>query len=73
MRSRISLIGVVQIYGSTLLLTHAGKISKEVAQQKANLEYENYKEQYINYQTPVERHFQEAIKDVKQIVKQRKK
>lgn len=55
------------------LLTHAGKISQEVAQKKANSEYEVYKKQYIDYQTPVERHFQEAIKDVKQIAKQRKK
>lgn len=52
------------------LLTHAGKISKEVAQKKANTEYEIYKKQYINYQTSVERHFAEAIKDVKQIAKQ---
>lgn len=52
------------------LLTHAGKISKEVAQKKANTQYEIYKKQYINYQTSVERHFAEAIKDVKQIAKQ---
>ena len=55
------------------LLTHAGKISKAQAEQKAKLEFAVYKKQYIDYQTPVERHFQEAIKDVKQIAKQRKK
>lgn len=57
----------------TELLTHAGKISKAQAEQKAKLEFAVYKKQYIDYQTPVERHFQEAIKDVKQIAKQRKK
>ena len=55
------------------ILTHAGKISQAQAKQKAQLEHAKYKQQYINYQTPVERHFQEAIKDVKQIAKQRKK
>lgn len=55
------------------LLTHAGKISKEVALKKAKSEYEVFKRNYLDYQTPVERHFQEAIKDVKQIAKQRKK
>ena len=55
------------------LLNHAGKISQAQAKQKAQLEHAIYKQQYINYQTPVERHFQEAIKDVKQIAKQRKK
>ena len=55
------------------LLTHAGKISMAQAEQKAKLEFAVYKKQYIDYQTPVERHFQEAIKDVKQIAKQRKK
>lgn len=55
------------------ILTHAGKISQAQAEQKAQLEHAKYKQQYINYQTPVERHFQEAIKDVKQIAKQRKK
>lgn len=55
------------------LLNHAGKISQAQAKQKAQLEHAIYKQQHINYQTPVERHFQEAIKDVKQIAKQRKK
>ena len=55
------------------LLNHAGKISQAQAKQKVQLEHAIYKQQYINYQTPVERHFQEAIKDVKQIAKQRKK
>lgn len=55
------------------LLTHAGKISQAQAKEKAQLEFTVYKKQYIDYQTPVERHFQEAIRDVKQIAKQRKK
>lgn len=52
------------------LLNHAGKISKDQAKQKAQLEYAVYKKQYVDYQTSVEQHFQEAIKDVQQIAKQ---
>lgn len=52
------------------LLTHAGKISQVQAKQKAQLEYAIYKKQYVDYQTSVEKHFEEAIKDVQQIAKQ---
>lgn len=52
------------------LLTHAGKISQAQAKQKAQLEYAIYQKEYIDYQTPVERHFEEAIKDVKQLARQ---
>lgn len=52
------------------LLDHAGKISHEAALKKAKAEHDIYKKQYVEYQTRVERHFAEAIKDVKQIAKQ---
>ena len=55
------------------ILDHYGKISHQQAENKAKKEYTVFKKQYIDYQTPVDRHFQEAIKDVKQIAKQRKK
>lgn len=55
------------------VLDHNGKISHQQAENKAKSEFAIYKQQYIDYQTPVDRHFEEAIKDVKQIAKQRKK
>ncbi|WP_374294668.1 virulence RhuM family protein [Acinetobacter sp.] len=51
------------------VLDHYGKISHQQAKIKAESEYQLYKQQYINYQTPVERHFEEAIKDVQKIAK----
>ena len=51
------------------VLDHYGKISHQQAETKAKQEFAIYKTQYIDYQTPVERHFEEAIKDVKQIAK----
>ena len=51
-------------------LDHYGKISHQQAENKAKSEYKIFKKNYIDYQTPVERHFAEAIKDVKQIDKQ---
>lgn len=51
-------------------LDHYGKISHQQAENKAKSEYKIFKKNYIDYQTPVERHFAEAIKDVKQIAKQ---
>lgn len=55
------------------VLAHNGKVSHLQAENKAKTEYKKFKEKYIDYQTPVERHFQEAIKDIKQIIKQKKK
>lgn len=52
------------------VLDHYGKISHQQAENKAKSEYALYKQQYIDYQTPVDRHFEEAIKDVEQIAKQ---
>jgi len=55
------------------LLTHAGKISNDVAMQKALKEYEKYRLDHLNDPTPVESHFLEAVQEVKQIEKQKEK
>jgi len=43
------------------LLTHAGKISHEVAEKKALAEFTKYKERTIGELTTVEKHFLESI------------
>ena len=44
------------------ILTHAGKISHEQAVQKAELELARYRVIGDNAPTPVDRHFDEALK-----------
>lgn len=55
------------------VLDHAGKVSQQQAEQKAKMEYQLFKDNYVNLQTPVERHFEQAIKDVKAIAKKQGK
>jgi hypothetical protein len=56
------------------LLDHAGKISHDQAAEKALMEYEKYRQLHLDDPTPVEKHFLEAINEVKQIeLKKRKK
>jgi len=43
------------------LLTHAGKISRELAEKKALAEFTKYKERTISELTAVEKHFIESI------------
>ena len=43
------------------LLTHAGKISAEVAKQKANEEYDKFHERTQHQLSPVEVHFLDAF------------
>ena len=45
------------------LLTHAGKISHEVAEKKALFEFSKYKTRMLNELTPIEKHFLESIED----------
>lgn len=45
------------------LLTHAGKISAELAKQKANAEYDKFKERTRNELSPVEIHFIENFEN----------
>ena len=55
------------------LLEHGGKISHEVALQKAHEEYEKFKIEQLNEPTEVEKHFIEAEKELKQIESGKKK
>ncbi|HDH00420.1 MAG TPA: hypothetical protein ENG80_01235 [Nitrospirae bacterium] len=52
------------------LLTHAGKVSNDEAMQKALKEYEKYRLNHLNDPAPVERHFLEATREMKQIEQQ---
>jgi hypothetical protein len=49
------------------LLDHAGKISHEQALNKAQIEYEKYRQKQLEQPTMVEKHFIEAEKEIKQI------
>ncbi len=53
------------------ILTHAGSISAEAARLKAEAEYEKYRK--LDLPTPVEKHFMEAVDQVKQITQKQKK
>lgn len=55
------------------ILTHAGKISHDKALEKAHNEYEKYRKERLNEPSPVERQFIEAVKEMKQIEKSRKR
>lgn len=62
------------------ILTHAGRISHDAAIDKAELEYEKFRLQQANLPQPVERDFEEAIKQLpkqsllrKAVVKKSKK
>jgi len=54
------------------IITHAGKVSHEKALEKAYAEYEKYQKERLNEQSPVERQFLEAVKEMKRIEKTRK-
>ena len=49
------------------ILTHAGKISHQNALDKAKAEYAKYRQQLNALPSLVEKHFIEAMKEVKQI------
>ena len=49
------------------ILSHAGTISHEDALAKAQAEYEKYRQKHLNDPSPVERHFAEAVEEVKQL------
>ncbi|MBW2642193.1 MAG: virulence RhuM family protein [Deltaproteobacteria bacterium] len=52
------------------ILAHAGKISHEQAMEKAHKEYEKFRMAHLNTPSAVERHFEEAVKDVKRLEKE---
>jgi len=54
------------------ILEHAGSIAHEEAIQKARLEYEKWHQEQLAQPTTAEKHFVEALHEVKQISKQTK-
>lgn len=55
------------------ILTHAGTITAEAARLQAEQEYEKYQRQLDTLPSPVEQHFDEAIKKAKQLEQPKKK
>ncbi len=53
------------------ILTHAGKVSHDAAVTKAELEYDRFSAERAALTSPVEKHFDEAVRDVKQLEKGR--
>jgi hypothetical protein len=51
------------------ILQHAGKVSHEAAIEKAHAEYEKFRKRILEEPSPVERHFIEAIQEVKKLEK----
>ncbi len=51
------------------ILQHAGKVSHEAAIEKAHAEYEKFRKKMLEDPSPVERHFAEALKEVKRLEK----
>ncbi len=49
------------------ILTHAGRISHEVAVAKAETEYEHYRLQQLSQPSEVEKHFEEAVEKIKRL------
>ena len=55
------------------ILTHPGTVSHQQALDKARQEYEKYRQRTLNEPLPVEKHFVEAVEEVKKIEQQRKR
>jgi len=55
------------------ILTHAGRISHQAAEQKAAYEYEQYRQRTRNELSPVEKHFLESIEKTKKLLETKKK
>jgi len=49
------------------ILTHSGKISNQMALEKAKAEYAKYRQKLNTLPSPVERHFIEAIREVQKL------
>jgi hypothetical protein len=54
------------------ILQHAGNISHEEAIENARVKYEKYRQIQLNALSPVERHFEKAAKEIKQLQKKQK-
>ena len=55
------------------ILTHAGRVSNDVALKKAHLEYEKFRQAQLRAPSPVEQHFAEAVGSTKRLEKAQKK
>ena len=53
------------------ILTHAGTVSYEQALDKAREEYQKFRREHLNDPSPVEGHFLEAVKELKQLEESR--
>ena len=53
------------------ILTHAGTVSHEQALDKVREEYEKFRRKHLNDPSPVEGHFLEAVKEIKQLEESR--
>lgn len=51
------------------ILTHSGRVSHEEAIEKACAEYEKFRKRILEEPSPVERHFIEAMEEVKKLEK----
>jgi len=54
------------------VLDHAGSVSHQEALEKAQAEFEKYRQQMLNEPSPVEKHFEEAVDKVKQLERESK-
>ena len=54
------------------ILTHAGRVSRELAAAKAEAEYDKYRRVLDMQPSPVEGHFEEAVRKIKQLSKGKK-
>jgi len=54
------------------ILSHAGTISHETALDKVRTEYAKYQKSQVDILFPIEQHFLEAVKEVKQIDSKKK-
>ncbi len=55
------------------ILDHTGSVSHDEALKKADMEFEKYRQQLLNDPSPVERHFEEAVKKLKALEHERPK
>ena len=59
--------------GDREIIDHAGKISHEQAKEKAEAEYEIYRQQQAALPQPVDEHFDRSLEELKQIERQKTK
>jgi hypothetical protein len=62
----------VEFYNLDAILTHAGRISHEMAQAKAELEYDKFKALSASAARPVDADFEQATKDLRKLSKKPK-